>query len=184
MSWECADPYHPRVALPPGRGWLGHCAVLRCGARHQSTETLFTKSWVTPRFWPLLSYLFLATTKKCVCPHRWCTSQPRILTSCCSYCFAVASLYPALLMGSCSTSRQTSTNWRSRRYALHLRLSGSKTSFSWEMFACIFTSKLLLIIFAKSSIWSNDIFNKGMVLTFDKFKIPNWLVSRIKKFSI
>lgn len=51
---------------------------------------------------------------------RWCTSQPHILTSCCSSCSAAASLYQELSMESSSISLQTSTNSRSRRYALHL----------------------------------------------------------------
>lgn len=185
MSWECADPYHPGVALPPGRGWLGHCAAL-CS----STATLFMKGWVTLQFWPLSSFLFLAK-KQMRLSHRWCTSQPRILTSCCSYCFAVESLYLVLSMESSFISRQTSKNWRSRRYAFHLRPSGFKTSFiccdvcitihrrwlkkravkSDFLISCMHhTSKLLPIVFAKRSIQSNEILNKVIISTLISLK--------------
>lgn len=48
--------------------------------------------------------------------HRWCTSQQHILTSCCSSCFVVVSLFLVPLMGSSSTSHQTLTNSRSLRF--------------------------------------------------------------------
>lgn len=134
MSWECVDPYHPGVTLPPGRGWLGHCAALCYGAKVLKHCSRRVESLPGSDLCRRTCFLKKETKQDKMClSYRWCTSQPRILTSCCSYCFAVASLCPALSTESSSISRQTSTNWRSRRYALHL------TGFSWEMFgSCIF----------------------------------------------
>lgn len=54
MSWECADPYHPRVVLPPGSAWLGHCAAL-CS----SPATLFREGF--SRSAVLTSVVFLVS---------------------------------------------------------------------------------------------------------------------------
>lgn len=52
------------------------------------------------------------------CPRRWCTSRPRTLTLCCSYCSVVVSASLALSTGSSSMSHQTLTNLKNLRYAL------------------------------------------------------------------
>lgn len=120
-------------------------SVLRSSSLSGTGEFMFCTiwSWGTAQQHTLL-HIF---SNSSLCLHRWCTSRPRTLTLCSSYCSAAESAFLVQSTGSSSISHQTLTNSKSLRYAL----SGhGPRRHEWNQWKIRST---LLILFSVFQVW-------------------------------
>lgn len=120
-------------------------SVLRLSSLSGTDEFMFCTIWSrgTAQQHTLL-HIF---SNRSLCLHRWYTSQPHTLTSCSSYCSAVASAFLARSTGSSSISHQTLTNSKSLRYALSVNGPRRHEWNQWKI------RSTLLILISVFQVW-------------------------------